>query len=239
MFGPPMEGGRFTPLRDGRYTPRDMGRTTPMSRPGTQQLMIRPSSRTNVGTQTDERVTYPDINNRFQTPQPPARPSLQRSNTFSGYHRDDEMDPFTKQYYTRLWRQQVPHSDSNMARMGRAGGRWRHITACTASSGSHMAFVEGTVKQIDNKLVVPLIREPLKNPYATNSNGFRKFSAGKKRNKLNTTYNDHAKNGFKYWYQEQNKPMDPGFIPSLAYTPDIDETMWDSLASPRNITVKY
>lgn len=29
-----------------------------------------------------------------------------------------------------------------------------------------------------------------------------------KKNKLNTTYNQHAKNGFKYWYQEQNKPMD-------------------------------
>lgn len=33
-----------------------------------------------------------------------------------------------------------------------------------------------------------------------------------KKNKLNTTYNQHAKNGFKYWYQEQNKPMDRKYL---------------------------
>lgn len=35
-----------------------------------------------------------------------------------------------------------------------------------------------------------------------------------KKNKLNTTYNQHAKNGFKYWYQEQNKPMDRKYLTS-------------------------
>ena len=36
----------------------------------------------------------------------------------------------------------------NLYRMGRAGGRWRHITSCTASSGSHLAFVEGKFQNV-------------------------------------------------------------------------------------------
>lgn len=64
--------------------------------------------------------------------------------------------------------------------------------------------ISGTVKQVDNRLVMPRAIEPAKIPVPQTIN--RVHSS--KKNKLNTTYNQHAKNGFKYWYQEQNKPMD-------------------------------
>lgn len=198
---PPANEGPYS----GRYTPMKEGRGTPLRRSNTVVLGSRPSSRINLGTQTDSRLFYPDINNRLQTPAPPTPQPIRRERTFGGFSQsDNDMDPFTKQYYTRMWKQNMSPENMNLYRMGRAGGRWRHITSCTASSGSHLAFVEGTVKQVDNRLVMPRAIEPAKIPVPQTIN--RVHSS--KKNKLNTTYNQHAKNGFKYWYQEQNKPMD-------------------------------
>ncbi|XP_048735500.1 uncharacterized protein LOC125650960 isoform X5 [Ostrea edulis] len=209
---PPAADGPFT----GRYTPMKEGRGTPLRRSNTVVLGSRPNSRVNLGTQygdylrtTDSRLFYPDINNRLQTPAPPAPPTpqpIRRERTFGGFSQsDNEMDPFTKQYYTRMWKQGMSPNNLNLYRMGRAGGRWRHITSCTASSGSHMAFVEGTVKQVDNRIVLPRQMEPAKISVPQTIN---RVPSSKKVRKLNTTYNQHARNGFKYWYQEQNKPMD-------------------------------
>ncbi|XP_019930042.3 uncharacterized protein [Magallana gigas] len=213
MMYPPANEGPYS----GRYTPMKEGRGTPLRRSNTVVLGSRPSSRINLGTQdnvqrygdylrpTDSRLFYPDINNRLQTPAPPTPQPIRRERTFGGFSQsDNDMDPFTKQYYTRMWKQNMSPENMNLYRMGRAGGRWRHITSCTASSGSHLAFVEGTVKQVDNRLVMPRAIEPAKIPVPQTIN--RVHSS--KKNKLNTTYNQHAKNGFKYWYQEQNKPMD-------------------------------
>uniref|UniRef100_K1RH71 Uncharacterized protein n=1 Tax=Magallana gigas TaxID=29159 RepID=K1RH71_MAGGI len=237
MYPPANEGpysGRYTPMKEGRGTPLRRSNTVVLgSRPssrinlGTQYgdylrpvnslcsttnrcltiqghlptLAIKQSKRLI----TDSRLFYPDINNRLQTPAPPTPQPIRRERTFGGFSQsDNDMDPFTKQYYTRMWKQNMSPENMNLYRMGRAGGRWRHITSCTASSGSHLAFVEGTVKQVDNRLVMPRAIEPAKIPVPQTIN--RVHSS--KKNKLNTTYNQHAKNGFKYWYQEQNKPMD-------------------------------
>ncbi|XP_078313130.1 uncharacterized protein LOC111128803 isoform X5 [Crassostrea virginica] len=205
---PPACDGPFS----GRYTPMKEGRGTPLRRSNTVVLGSRPTSRINLGTQygdflrpTDSRLYYPDINNRLQTPNPPTPQPIRRERTFGGFSQsDNDMDPFTKQYYTRMWKQNVSPENVNLYRMGRAGGRWRHITSCTASSGSHLAFVEGTVKQVDNRLVVPRQIEPAKIPMPQTINRVPSC----KKNKLKTSYNQHARNGFKYWYQEQNKPMD-------------------------------
>lgn len=185
---PPDPTGRY-----GAYTP---GRVTPG----------RPGSRINHATQTESRLGY---NNDFRYSSPPPM-RLQREMTMPA-RTEDSLDPITRQYYNRLFhRSQSP--DMNLNRMGRAGGRWRHITSCFANTGSHMAFVEGTVKQVDNNFMLPK-RQPaqkisLSNSMANPRTMYRAPSATKRKPKYNSTYYDHAKNGFKYWYQEQNKPMD-------------------------------
>ncbi|XP_062567384.1 uncharacterized protein LOC134229641 isoform X5 [Saccostrea cucullata] len=228
---PPACDGPFS----GRYTPMKEGRGTPLRRSNTV-MGSRPTSRVNLGTQTDSRLYYPDINNRLQTPAPPAPPTpqlIRREKTFGGFsNTDNDMDPFTKQYYTRLWKQNMSPNNANMYRMGRAGGRWRHITSCTASSGSHLAFVEGTVKQVDNRLVLPRQIEPARISVPQTIN---RIPSTKKRNKLNTTYNQHARNGFKYWYQEQNKPMDL-YIRYLPRDYNMDDTLWDNIVSSSTVS---
>lgn len=63
--------------------------------------------------QTDSRLFYPDINNRLQTPAPPTPQPIRRERTFGGFSQsDNDMDPFTKQYYTRMWKQNM--SPENM-----------------------------------------------------------------------------------------------------------------------------
>lgn len=61
-----------------------------------------------LSVQTDSRLYYPDINNRLQTPNPPTPQPIRRERTFGGFSQsDNDMDPFTKQYYTRMWKQNV------------------------------------------------------------------------------------------------------------------------------------
>ncbi|CAG2195181.1 unnamed protein product [Mytilus edulis] len=184
----------------------------------------RPGSRINNATQTESRLGY---NNDFRYSSPPPM-RLQREMTMPA-RTEEPLDPITRQYYNRLFhRSQSP--DMNLNRMGRAGGRWRHITSCFANTGSHMSFVEGTVKQVDNNFMLPK-RQPAQKISFSNSMAnprtmYRAPSATKRKPKYNSTYYDHAKNGFKYWYQEQNKPMDPEW----------DETLLDSLVNDRYIT---
>ncbi|VDI45316.1 uncharacterized protein LOC143069662 isoform X3 [Mytilus galloprovincialis] len=197
---PPNPTGRY-----GAYTP---GRVTPG----------RPGSRINNATQdyqdqTESRLGY---NNDFRYSSPPPM-RLQREMTMPA-RTEESLDPITRQYYNRLFhRSQSP--DMNLNRMGRAGGRWRHITSCFANTGSHMSFVEGTVKQVDNNFMLPK-RQPAQKISFSNSMAnprtmYRAPSATKRKPKYNSTYYDHAKNGFKYWYQEQNKPMDLGLRKSI------------------------
>ena len=194
--------GAFSPGK-GRQTP---GQSSP----------YRPSSRINNATQdynyqTDSRMCYNNDDNNYQyMPQPSPQMRIQRQMTMPA-RPDQDLDPITRQYYNRLFlRSQSP--DINLNRMGRAGGRWRHITSCYANTGSHISFVEGTVKQVDNNLLLPR-RQPVQRHSFTNVTAnprplHRMSSATKLKPKHNSVFHDHAKNGFKYWYQDQNKPMD-------------------------------
>lgn len=98
-------------------------------------------------------------------------------------------------------------------RCGRLGAPWRHIRQTTGNLGNHICFVDGGVKEGDMRQYPPF-------GYARAADATRhsmpKFrSAPAARPAPNCSYNNkqlrsifqrHAKNGFKYWY-EDNGPM--------------------------------
>ncbi|XP_060081787.1 uncharacterized protein LOC132561082 [Ylistrum balloti] len=213
--------GAMTPGMDryGARTP-NRGRESPLRRANSQMYrpLSRSASRQDFGTQAYRKYldylkqTDPNQDMRHKayasyTPGPcPRPPPIERGATFAGFGAED-MDPFTKQYYNRLWNSRVPSTNVNLNRMGRAGGRWRHIESCVANTGSNLAFIEGTVKQVDNVLTDPMRVNPSRMPkYGQPRPLGRAPSPGRKYSK-DTAYNQKAKNGFKYWYQEQ-KPID-------------------------------
>lgn len=72
-------------------------------------------------------------------------------------------------------------------------------------------YTTGTVKQVDNNLLLPR-RQPVQRQSFTNVAANprtlnRTSSATKRKPKHNSVFHEHAKNGFNYWYQDQNKPM--------------------------------
>lgn len=202
--------GAMTPGMD-RYGARspNRGRESPLRRANSQMYrpMSRSMSRQEFGTQTDPSQDIRHRGYASYTPGPcPRPPPIERGATFAGFGAED-MDPFTKQYYNRLWKSRVPSTQVNLNRMGRAGGRWRHIESCVANTGSNLAFIEGTVKQVDNVLTQPVqASQPMLPRYCQPMTLGRASSPTRKYSK-DTMYNKKAKNGFKYWYQEQ-KPID-------------------------------
>ncbi|XP_033735232.1 uncharacterized protein LOC117323851 isoform X3 [Pecten maximus] len=216
--------GVMTPGMDryGARTP-NRGRESPLRRANSQMYrpMSRSTSRQEFGTQALRKhldyLKQTDPSNRAYasyTPGPcPRPPPIERGATFAGFGAED-MDPFTKQYYNRLWKSRVPSTQINLNRMGRAGGRWRHIDTCVANTGSNLAFIEGTVKQVDNVLTQPIQESPSMLPrYCQPMTLGRAPSPGRKYSK-DTMFNKKAKNGFKYWYQEQ-KPIDLNYFPGI------------------------
>ncbi|XP_069118402.1 uncharacterized protein [Argopecten irradians] len=239
--------GAMTPGMD-RYGARspNRGRESPLRRANSQMYrpMSRSMSRQEFGTQDRYSLLMRGLRSRSRTdpsqdirhrgyasytPGPcPRPPPIERGATFAGFGAED-MDPFTKQYYNRLWKSRVPSTQVNLNRMGRAGGRWRHIESCVANTGSNLAFIEGTVKQVDNVLTQPVqASQPMLPRYCQPMTLGRASSPTRKYSK-DTMYNKKAKNGFKYWYQEQ-KPIDR----DIGH--DHDETLWDSLVNAKQIS---
>ncbi|XP_013417232.1 uncharacterized protein LOC106178561 isoform X1 [Lingula anatina] len=96
-------------------------------------------------------------------------------------------------------------------RYGRAGGPWRHIKETTGYGGNHIMFVDGVVKQKDASRNPPFGWE-LSYPDTMDSHYYtlRAMTAPgtRKANILNTSFNQRAKKGYKYWYEEK-KPTNP------------------------------
>ncbi|XP_021352612.1 uncharacterized protein LOC110449703 isoform X3 [Mizuhopecten yessoensis] len=222
--------GALTPGMDryGARTP-SRGRESPLRRANSQ--MYRPVSRsasrqefgTQIHRQPDPQQDYRNKAYAMYTPGPcPRPPPIERGATFAGFGAED-MDPFTKQYYNRLWKSRVPSTNINLNRMGRAGGRWRHVESCVANTGSNLTFIEGTVKQVDNVMTDPMtVSNPTMLPRYGQSRPLGRAPSPNRKNSKDTAFNHKAKNGFKYWYQEQ-KPIDRNL------GRDHDETLWDSL----------
>ncbi|KAK3597658.1 hypothetical protein CHS0354_040028 [Potamilus streckersoni] len=202
--------GYVSPVFDGRYSPTgrpspDRGIKTPAMRPPS-----RPLGRGYLN--TDKHVSYvtPHVAPR---PTSPVMKALQRSNTSPMIQLPPEpMDPFTKAYYHRQWRTRTPSPNIALNRQGRAGGVWRHVRACIANTGNHICFIDGSVKQEDNFFfpVVPKVSGSQDYTYAylppPSPKTRLRIPQTKAQNRSNL-YHNHAKQGFKYWYQEP-KPID-------------------------------
>ncbi|KAL4237671.1 hypothetical protein ACF0H5_002385 [Mactra antiquata] len=132
------------------------------------------------------------------------------------------MDPITRQYYHRMWSNRVPKNEITLNRYGRAGGVWRHVRSCVANTGNQLAFIDGTVKEEDN-VFFPAWKSThgRKQQRPGSYTGYRtqptmlnasyipvtNRAPGKKSYKYRNKFNTHAKEGFKYWYEEE-KPID-------------------------------
>lgn len=235
MYPEPIEGV-YTPTPptpvDGRLSPsRSLSRSKSRLRtPG------RPASRMDIGVQTEKkpRPQISETQYNYAIPDETVRPTspvqrllerwhTQPNMTQSGPIPGSEMDPITRQYYYRMWKGQVPQSDNvHLNRYGRAGGVWRHVRACVANTGTQLAFIDGTVKEEDNVYFPPWRKSAPAGGGLQRQNNYTYYPPGNQisanfvpatyrsapksstyRNKFHT----HAKEGFKYWYQEP-KPIE-------------------------------
>ncbi|KAL5009143.1 hypothetical protein ScPMuIL_014724 [Solemya velum] len=190
------EFGRCTPDPSGRLSPQIPPRS-PTRQSQTRLLGTRQSRLP----QTEYKIRY--------TPEPPVRRSMSPQLRPFYSTRDqpigyEEMDPITMQYYNRLWKSHVPETNPSFYRMGRAGGQWRHVRACTANTGSHMVFIDGVIKQSDN-VVYPLKVQEKQRPLSPR---LQIVSPTTRKNKYTyaNIFNEHAKNNFVYWPRE-SKPV--------------------------------
>lgn len=124
------------------------------------------------------------------------------------------MDPINRQYYYKLWRRNPPQPQKPIFREGRAGSGWRHIKACNNSSGSHLVFIDGTVKAEENFFYPPAsIFEPLDLPRfalpppTPKANSPTRVPHTYRGITGDTRIQDRARQGFKTWYY-QKKPID-------------------------------
>lgn len=171
----------------------------------------RPPSRVNVSIQTETQRTYafPDSSMR---PTSPVQRLLERSQTQPMISMQslpgNEMDPITRQYYNRYWNSKSPSLDPTLYRYGRAGGVWRHIRACVANTGTQIAFIDGTVKQEDNVFFPPYQKSSARSkPFAITSRVPVNHPVPQLKSSYDNKFSKHARDGFKYWYQEP-KPID-------------------------------
>ncbi|XP_076442008.1 uncharacterized protein LOC143281011 isoform X2 [Babylonia areolata] len=176
----------------GRQNPMDMVRPSSPGGPGGH--MSRPRSRGSRPPMTAR--SYTDM-------------GMQASNDYNPY---TDIDPVNKHYYYRLWRKDPPRPQRPIYREGRLGSPWRHIKACINNAGNHLVFIDGTIKSEENHFYPPetmfeppnfsLYISPRLAPTRRQSS-----SVPARRGGSGSVYLERAKQGFKYWPQEQ-KPID-------------------------------
>ncbi|XP_067682494.1 uncharacterized protein [Haliotis asinina] len=154
-------------------------------------------------------------------PRPRTRGSLSaRSSSFDvgiqadmapmGIHDDTNpftgpMDPVNQQYYYRQWKMNLPSPKKPIYRSGRLGSPWRHVRSCINNGGSHLVFIDGTVKTEENFFYPPeeVLSPPDLSMYLSPRIAKRSFN---KKPDLTSSFNERAKQNFKYWYDEP-KPI--------------------------------
>ncbi|XP_050406591.2 uncharacterized protein LOC126821956 isoform X2 [Patella vulgata] len=206
------------------------GRTTPLQRPKTRQSLIvdngiqqRPSTRQSLladnGPQQRPSTRQSLLADNGPQQRPISRQSVLADNgtqtevadvSTDNHPYSGSMDPVNRHYYFREWCRNPPRPQMPLNRSGRLGSTWRHVKTTFNPHGSHIAFIDGTVKEEENYFYPPeLMYQP---PNFTSYIPPRMFatpslSASPKQPKYRTTYNNKAKQGFKYWYQDP-KPID-------------------------------
>ncbi|KAK7504229.1 hypothetical protein BaRGS_00004533 [Batillaria attramentaria] len=211
--------GHFSRLKEDQY--EDLpdiplpGRQTPIG-------MVRPSS-----------PGGPGAGGHVSRPRSRARPTLggrsytdmgiqaEPSQSYPGPVDDNpyvSMDPVNKHYYYRLWRKDPPRPIKPIYREGRLGSPWRHIKACINNAGSHLVFIDGTVKSEENFFYPPesMFEPPNFSLYisprlAPTKRQSTSVPATRRSGSKDTIFNERARQGFKYWPHEQ-KPIDSAWL---------------------------
>lgn len=184
------------------------GRQTPIG-------MVRPSSPGGPRLNTGERQSRSRA--RSTRPGMGARSLTMHSMEYGPDHRQDEnpyampMDPVNQQHYYRKWRNQPPQSQAPIYREGRLGSPWRHVKSCINNGGSHLVFIDGTVKTEENFFYPP---EAMNGPpdfsqFVSPHMPRRSMSQVPMtyRDPRSNQFNERAKQGFVYW-NKQKKPID-------------------------------
>lgn len=207
---------------------------TPGRPPSRAEVGVQPSDQKLSQTEKRPKPVISETQYNYAIPDESVRPTspvqrlLERWHTqpnmsLQGPPPGSQMDPITRQYYHRLWKSQAPSvSEMHLNRYGRAGGVWRHVRACVANTGTQLAFIDGTVKEEDNvffppwKQATPTLQRrasftayPPSPPQQISANfvpSTQKYLPPKS-SKYRNKFHNHAKEGFKYWYQEP-KPID-------------------------------
>ncbi|KAL8588890.1 hypothetical protein ACOMHN_051484 [Nucella lapillus] len=121
-----------------------------------------------------------------------------------------DIDPVNKHYYHRLWRKDPPRPQKPIYREGRLGSPWRHIKACINNAGNHLVFIDGTIKSEENHFYPPetMFEPPNFSLYVSPrlAPTRPRQSASVPARGAGSVYQDRAKQGFRYWPQEQ-KPI--------------------------------
>lgn len=122
-----------------------------------------------------------------------------------------DIDPVNKHYYYRMWRKSPPQPKKPIYREGRLGSPWRHIKACINNAGSHLVFIDGTVKSEENYFYPPetMFEPPNFSLYVSPrlAPTRRQSSSVPARASLDSCFQERAKQGFRYWPHEK-KPID-------------------------------
>ncbi|ELT89283.1 hypothetical protein CAPTEDRAFT_206272 [Capitella teleta] len=198
---------------------REVGRSLDSSA-GLQLFPLNPSKTGAMGTQTDDFDYLPPLNDNtalvnshdIEAPVAPvsARAAAGTSIPANNYFQRmvTSVHPYTYSRQLNPPAQRFTEPGPPIFRSGRLGAPWRHIRQCTGNRGDHICFIDGVVKTEDMQRYPPFgylasVKPASYMPasYAKRPGGPLSASAGS----LNQ-FREHAKQGFKYWYEEKT-PM--------------------------------
>jgi len=196
---------------------QDMGGYIPIQGRATPMGMVRPNSpggpRLSPGRQSRSRArSRPALGGRSQTMHSldygpdKLMPQDDDMNPFAA-----PMDPVTQQHFYRKWRNEPPNPQAPIYREGRLGSPWRHIKSCINNGGSHLVFIDGTIKTEENFFYPPdaVTGPPDFSQFVCPQLPRRSMSQVPMtyRDPRSNQFNERAKQGFVYWNRPK-KPID-------------------------------
>lgn len=184
------------------------GRETPIG-------MVRPSSPGGPRLEECERQSRPRT--RSLRPGLGPRSKSQMEMQYGAEEMEENpyangMDPINKQYYYKKWRNNPPQPQVPIYREGRLGSPWRHVKACINNAGTHLVFIDGTIKSEENFFYPPetMMEPPNFSMYVSPRMPRRSLTQVPmtyRGDSKTSPFNERAKQGFQYWFH-QKKPID-------------------------------
>lgn len=198
--------GDYIPVQ-GRQTPIGMVRANSPGGPSFPHPPSRCGERQSRPRTRDSRLGLGQRSRTMVDDRQDFLPELVDENPYT-----QPMDPVNKHYYYKQWRKNPPNPQKPIYREGRLGSPWRHIKACINNAGNHLVFIDGTIKSEENFFYPPedMYETPDFSMYVSPRRPARSLTQVPmtyRGDNRNSTFNDRARQGFKYWYY-QKKPID-------------------------------